>query len=197
MYSDRTGLILGFHGCDISVRDKVVSTGTGLKKSSNLYDWLGSGIYFWENSYDRAIDFVTELHKNPRPNEPKIDTPSVIGAVIDLKHCLDLTEFKNLKILKAGYDALVAEIKAKGLPLPQNKDINGSTDLLLRFLDKAVIETIHENNPANNNYDSVRGMFIEGDPCYPNAGFKEKNHIQICIRNVNCIKGYFIPRQLS
>ncbi|HYE54151.1 MAG TPA: hypothetical protein VD996_04880 [Chitinophagaceae bacterium] len=25
-------------------------------------------------------------------------------------------------------------------------------------------------------------------------GFHEKNHIQLCIRNPNCIKGYFLPR---
>lgn len=26
------------------------------------------------------------------------------------------------------------------------------------------------------------------------AGIKEKSHIQICVRNTNCIKGYFLPR---
>jgi hypothetical protein len=197
MYSDRTGLILGFHGCDISVRDKIVATGDNLKKSSNLYDWLGTGVYFWENSYDRALDFATDLHLNPRTGSPKIDTPSVVGAIIDLKHCLDLTEFKNLKILKSGYDGLCDKIKIQGLELPENKNITGSDDLLMRFLDRAVIETIHEHNPPGNQYDSVRGMFIEGEHCYPNAGFREKNHIQICIRNPNCIKGYFIPRSLQ
>ena len=43
-------------------------------------------------------------------------------------------------------------------------------------------------------FDSVRGVFFEGNDLYPNAGFKEKNHIQIAIRNPNCIKGYFLPK---
>ena len=30
---------------------------------------------------------------------------------------------------------------------------------------------------------------------YDGAGFLDKTHIQICIRNPNCIKGYFIPRK--
>lgn len=34
-------------------------------------------------------------------------------------------------------------------------------------------------------------MFTEGKPLYPGAGFHEKSHIQICVRNPNCIKGYF------
>ena len=49
-------------------------------------------------------------------------------------------------------------------------------------------------NGEVNNYkafDSARGVFVEGEALYPNAGFNEKNHIQICIRNPNCIKGFF------
>ncbi len=32
---------------------------------------------------------------------------------------------------------------------------------------------------------------------YPEAGLTEKNHIQICIRNPNCIKSFFLPRELD
>ena len=44
-------------------------------------------------------------------------------------------------------------------------------------------------------YDSARAVFFEGNEIYPSAGFKQKNHIQIAVRNPNCIKGYFIPRE--
>lgn len=61
------------------------------------------------------------------------------------------------------------------------------------------IEMMHKvNREANNRaYDSVRGVFWEGKPLYPNAGFAEKNHIQICVCNPNCIKGYFLPRGID
>ena len=45
-------------------------------------------------------------------------------------------------------------------------------------------------------YDSVRGPFLEGDALYPNAGFRSENHIQLCVRKTDCIKGYFRPIQL-
>lgn len=196
MYSDRSGLILGFHGCDIEVRDKVVAGLSELRKSTNSYDWLGDGIYFWENSPTRALDFVTNLKIKSKKHSRKIKIPAVLGAIIDLKHCLDLTEFKNLQILKSGYDTLKEMLDTQGLELPKNIDVGGSKDLLIRHLDCAVIKTIHENNEADNRYDSVRGMFIEGNSPYPNAGFREKNHVQVCIRNPNCIKGYFLPREL-
>lgn len=72
-------------------------------------------------------------------------------------------------------------------------------DLLLRNLDCAVIELLHSINQDNNlhNFDSVKGMFTEGSELYPNAGFRTKDHIQLCIRNLNCIKGYFHPRKTN
>lgn len=63
----------------------------------------------------------------------------------------------------------------------------------------AVIETAHgiAKQLGKPEYDSVRGVFFEGNDLYKNAGFKEKNHIQIAVRNQNCIKGFFIPRDLE
>ena len=46
---------MGFHGCDKSIREDVVNGKYNLKRSTNEYDWLGSGIYFWQNSPKRAF----------------------------------------------------------------------------------------------------------------------------------------------
>ena len=43
-------------------------------------------------------------------------------------------------------------------------------------------------------FDSVRAAFFEGLPIYPGASFYEKTHIQICIINPECIKGFFLLR---
>ena len=48
-----------------------------------------------------------------------------------------------------------------------------------------------------NEYDSVRGVFFEGNELYKNAGFREKNHIHIAVINPNCIKGYFKVREVD
>lgn len=52
-----------------------------------------------------------------------------------------------------------------------------------------------ENQQRIKPYDSIRAAFWEGKELYNTAGFKEKNHIQICIRDPKCIIGYFLPRQ--
>jgi hypothetical protein len=40
-------------------------------------------------------------------------------------------------------------------------------------------------------FDTVRGVFLEGKPIYETSGFREKTHIQICVRNLSNIKGVF------
>ncbi len=201
MYSKRAGLVLGFHGCDKSIRDDVVSKkGVLLEPSDNEYDWLGGGVYFWENNYARALEFAKFLKDNPPHNsKQKIQEPSVIGAVIDLGFCLDLLDSEYLDLLKQGYNLLKKSNDDYGLNIPQNIALKKNGDLLKRYLDCAVIETIHQFNIDKNKppFDSVRGVFFEGKDLYKNAGFKEKNHIQIALRNPNCIKGYFVPRDLD
>lgn len=46
--------ILGYHGCDKAIAEKVFAGTSGLKPSDNDYDWLGDGIYFWEHNAQRA-----------------------------------------------------------------------------------------------------------------------------------------------
>jgi hypothetical protein len=199
MYSTLPSFILGFHGCDISVAEKIISGGDILLPSNNDYDWLGNGIYFWEDNPERALDYAKILRKHPERTKSKIKHPSVIGAIIDLGHCLNLLESKSLGIVRSGYELLKRSQESTGRPLPSNKPAGEENDVLLRKLDCAVIETIHSYNKTTNSrsYDSVRGVFWEGRDLYPDAGFKERNHIQVCVRNHNCIKGYFHPRDID
>jgi len=38
---------------------------------------------------------------------------------------------------------------------------------------------------------TVRGVFTEGPPIYRKAGIREKTHVQIAVRDADCIKGVF------
>lgn len=187
MYQNLPNLILGFHGCHKAVFDAVIKHGDALKASDNSYDWLGNGIYFWEQNYERAYRW--SVQRNGHENA------AVVGAVIDLGYCLNLTDSKASDKLREGYELLRFRCEQAGRELPKNRPVKGSSDLLLRDLDCAVIQQIHDYMGATGQrkYDSVRGLFTEGGPTYPGAGFQERTHIQLCICNPNCIKGYFAP----
>lgn len=198
MYSVRGNLILAFHGCDKSVCDAIVSNPKkSLKSSENSYDWLGHGVYFWENNHERALDYAKHLKKNPGRSERPIKDPAVLGAVINLGNCLDLVDSESLKLLKVAYDLMQSTMDRSEFEALRNKPSKASKDLLIRELDCAVILTLHKYIEVQGQrpFDSVRAVFFEGNDLYPTAGFREKNHIQICVRNPNCIKGYFLPRK--
>lgn len=198
MYKSLPYFVLGFHGCDREVAEKILhSDSNHLTQSENDYDWLGNGIYFWENNPERALQYARHLKKRPQQGKAKIIHEAVIGAVIDLGNCLNLLETQSLQTLKASFDMLKQSHKLSGTPMPQNsKPLGEEEDVLIRRLDCAVVETTHTLYAAMGKkpFDTARGVFWEGKELYPNAGFREKNHIQICVRNLNCIKGYFHPR---
>ncbi|CAM3850715.1 hypothetical protein VA7868_02315 [Vibrio aerogenes CECT 7868] len=201
-------IVVGFHGCDRCVFDAVLKHGESLSGSENDYDWLGHGIYFWEGSYQRAFEWAEQSQK--------VREPSVIGAFIRLGNCVDLLDSKDLQKVKSAYDILNAECQELGVELPQNKVCINDISFV-RELDCKVILRLHhlknqliaqnlglsdssgQNRRKVQNHpefiDSVRGMFPEGNELYQSAGFRDKNHIQLCIVNPNCILGYFNPVQ--
>lgn len=188
MYDKLPNLVLGFHGCDRNTSENVLIHHEHLRKSENSYDWLGSGIYFWENSYERALDWAKNKYG---------DDYAVIGAVIDLGNCLNLTDYKSAKILKTAFNMITALYSNIGQDLPRNHNGKSDTDVLLRDLDCMVIQQVHAMAKGKDvdwiPFDSVRGVFVEGKKVYPGSALAEKTHIQICIVNPNCIKGYFAP----
>jgi hypothetical protein len=186
MYSHYPNLLLGFHGCSKSVFNEVITKFRPLAPSNNSYDWLGSGVYFWENSYARALDWASERHSGEA---------AVIGAAIDLGHCLNLTDYENSEIVHNGYLSLKQYAQKNKLEMPHNKNIKTDEDWLIRDLDCAVINQVHVLNErmGAEPFDSVRGIFTEGKPIYPGAGFRGKTHVQLCVRSPKCIKGYFSP----
>jgi hypothetical protein len=183
--------ILGYHGCDQRVGERLLA-GSPFKPSNNDYDWLGPGIYFWEANPLRGLEFAVESSKRRASN---ISRPFVIGAVIELGLCLDLTTSSGLDWVRIAYDSLVEVTRAAGLDLPLN-----SKDDLRRNLDCAVVRRLHTILEAQTLplIDTVKGVFTEGEPAYPGSGFREKTHIQIAVRNARCIKGVFRvpPEQL-
>jgi len=54
-----------------------------------------------------------------------------------------------------------------------------------------IAETAQESDTRSQPYTTVRAMFPEGSELYPGAGFRDKTHIQICVRDPEQILGVF------
>jgi len=174
--------VLGYHGCDCAVADQLLA-GEPFKPSANDYDWLGGGIYFWEANPQRGLAFAERAAKRPKAT---IKTPAVVGAIIDLGACLDLTTMNGVATVREAHANLAQRMAKAATPMPVNQDT------LRRQLDRAVIEQAHLiYDTMGARIDSVRGVFTEGRPIYGGSGFDEETHVQIAIRNPDCIKGVF------
>ncbi len=115
MYNRRPNLILGFHGCSEDIAHDIITRKKTMKQSTNDYDWLGHGVYFWENNLSRAMSFANEQVTRKQENKEAVIKPAVIGAVIDLGYCLDLLDSDNLSIVKAGYESLKSLTESQGI----------------------------------------------------------------------------------
>lgn len=153
--------------------------------SQNDYDWLGHGIYFWESNPDRALSFAKEV----QGRSSGVHQASVVGAVIDLGLCLDLATEAGIQQVRVSYEIFAEIYETAGRKMPVN---DGGSDLLRRPLDCAVIEALHtiRSRIGQPPIDTVKGIFVEGEPAYPGAGIRE-THCQICVRNPAQIKGVF------
>ena len=187
MHRLTTTFVLGYHGCDESVAERLIS-GEPFQKSINDYDWLGPGIYFWEANPLRGLEFAVELQNAPWGSD--ITTPAVVGAIIDLGFCLDLTTAAGIRQVRAAHASYISNCEQTGDVIPQN---SADANYLRRQLDCAVFTQLHQirEDDEDQPIDTVRGVFVEGEPAYEGAGFRARTHIQICVCNTSSMKGVF------
>ena len=162
-------------------------------ESTEDHDWLGHGIYFWENDAVRGYQWAKESRK-------KLESPSVVGAVIELGRCLDLTTQTGIEAVRVSYEGLRAFAEKNGTPISENKDAAKLAvgNKVIRLLDCQVINNLFKiykeaqtKNPSLQPYGTVRSLFPEGEELYPTAGFWSKTHVQVCVRDPSQILGVF------
>jgi hypothetical protein len=182
MRYDRT--VIGYHGCDAAVADRLLR-GEPFHCSENSYDWLGSGVYFWEYGPDRALRFARDQQRRG-----KVAEPAVVGALVQLGNCFDLLDTRFTLALGHAYERYQGGHARTGQPLPVNS--GGNPDRKLRRRDCWMLnQYLEESERDGRAYDTVRCCFLEGDRAFPGSGIFIESHIQIAVRNPACILGVF------
>jgi hypothetical protein len=170
-------IILGYHGCEPEFAESLVRGEIVInawQPSRNPYDWLGHGVYFWEHAPHRAAKWGGR--------------GGVIGAVIQLGVCLDLTETRFTSLLAAVYQSLRRSYKIQDKPLPKNRGKRRDLDCLVM---NEVMASAQEGGGSP--FQTVRSPFLEGRPAFPGSGIRRESHIQIAVIDTSCILGVFRP----
>jgi hypothetical protein len=170
-------IVFAYHGTDPAFAERLVRgevAPADWSPSANEYDWLGSGIYFWEYAPDRAREWAGK--------------GGVVGAIISLGECLDLTDVENTDALAAAYHAFASDYRRRRKQLPENRGKR-------RDLDCAVINYLCKKfrRKTGSPIQTVRAAFLEGEPVFPGSAILRETHIQIAVRDPACILGVFRP----
>lgn len=181
-------LVVAYHGCDQGVAHSALRGGK-LTSSANDYDWLGSGVYFWEHGPSRAWDWANFMVKRKR-----IKVPAVIGALIQLGNCFDLLDVRLTNHLRQLFPIFESLMRESGRPLPINDPSRKFHRLDCAFLNWAI--PIIERDTATH-FQTVRGVFIEGESIYPSSQLFMESHIQVVVRDASAILGYFYPAEID
>lgn len=192
-------LVVGYHGCDRRTAEALISGQLlELEPSDNPYDWLGPGVYFFQDDWRRALFFAQTSAENPQRRFTKrlITSPYVVGAVMKLSIVLDVSTQDGIDAFRTSYDSL----KTAGVTLKRNTQSQADdTDVILRGLDRQVFKNLHQmyKDQGLPPLDAVRGAFPQGEAVAPTSAIFANSHVQIALRDQTCVLGYFRVPGLS
>lgn len=172
---DGTQRVKGYHGTKRELAETILQV--GFEKSRNEYDWLGDGVYFFQDAPARAMDWARDRFH---------DSAAVVGALIRLEDCMDLLDIGWSQLLHDAYDSFLDAHKKANLPLPrQSKGAHRLDREVINYLVGILAE---KGVPIK----CVRGAFSEGGPVFPGSALIEKAHVQIAVRDTKLIERFWM-----
>jgi hypothetical protein len=165
--------VIGYHACRRDFALDLVRGRQALEDwrwSENDYDWLGAGIFFWEDAPGRAWPWTARFG----------DQGAVVAVAIRLGRCFDLADPNYAALLRPAYEGIKALYDELGLQLPKNE----GRDWKRRRLDCLVLDRLMEAEAGQ--FQTVRCPFEEGEEAFPGSMLRTQTHIKLAVREVRC-----------
>jgi hypothetical protein len=171
---DKVLEVYGYHGTS-QARAASILEG-GFLASDNDYDWLGTGIYFFQDAPVRAKQWAEQQHP---------ESPAVLRALLRLENCIDLFDVVWQSLLKEIYVSFVEQYKIRQQPVPTQKpDRSKAHRLDCSFFNYSIDFVASQGFVV----ESIRAAFIEGSRLYPDSAIFDLAHVQIAIRKPSLIQ---------
>jgi hypothetical protein len=173
--------VVGFHACKRKFAEAPVRGEIKIadwKPSANPYDWLGKGIYFWEQNQRRAQQWAVNNVKGKA---------AIIKAEVELGVSLNLASSEYLGLIRKIYDDLVVTYGENGWSMPVNRKSG------LHDLDRLVMDEFMDFMELGGTgqvvkFDTICAPFEEGEPIFPGSYIRDQSHVQIAVRNNQMIQ---------
>lgn len=169
-------VVLGYHGTSKAVGKIILNPKTRASDmflhSTNETDWLGYGIYFFQDAPYHANEWQMV---RPPPAPPTRD-PIVLCAELELHNCLDLLDTKEAPLIAERYVKFKATYREAKRKLPKNRGPRRRLDcVLLNY----VVDSLEREGRQ---IDCVRAAFREGKPVVPGSQLFTHDHVQVVVR---------------
>jgi hypothetical protein len=161
---------IGYHGTSVGAAQRILST--GFEISRNDYDWLGDGVYFFQDAPARALEWARQRFGADA---------AVVGAEIELIDCIDLLDVQWQAQVTRAHAAYRAVLERAGEPLPRQ---TSGAHRLDRGVLNYLIEVLEDQGIT---VRSVRAAFGEGVPLFPSSALLSRSHVQIAVRDPGAI----------
>ena len=137
--------VYGYHGTSKRSAQEILERGFDF--SINDYDWLGTGVYFFQDAPMRAVSWAKERYP---------DSPAVIKSELILKNCIDLLDIDWYPIIRETYEMFVKEYEKAKIPLPPQNPLKSKAHRLDCAFFNYIVEKVFASQ--NVTIDSIRGM---------------------------------------
>ena len=87
-------VVTGYHGTSVEAAERILTE--GFKPSQNQWEWLGHGVYFWQDAPLRAYEWGREWLKRRGYDGPV----AVVAAEILLVDFMDLLDQQGMRLLR-------------------------------------------------------------------------------------------------
>lgn len=177
--------IQGYHGTTRDTAEKLASGEFSFKDSTNEGDWLGRGVYFFQDAPGRAARWARLI----TPGHPI----GVVQAEIELTDCLDLLDHWWFDALRATYGAFsrtgAASSQEELFVQAGQARLPSTGKLFANFRDRDFIDYYVERSAVMGGpeFNSVRSPFLWGFGLFRESFVFSRSHIQIAVRNPSMI----------
>jgi hypothetical protein len=176
-------IVTGYHGTSEKAALQILEG--DFKVSENSWEWLGHGIYFWQDAPYRALEWATEWLGRKGYKGPM----GVIAAKIDLRNFIDLLDLKAMALLGSLAGDFLAQLEQDGRSLRNNPPLNrldcGLFNFATNVLGSQEIEVA-----------GYRAACVEGERITPDSPIFDKSHVQIAVIDKTAILEKWMVRTL-
>jgi hypothetical protein len=175
--------VYGYHGTSRSHAERIIAEGFQIRW--NGYDWLGTGVYFWQDAPNHALHWAR-----------RTEDPAVIKSRLRLDStCLDLldmADIDNPDFWMDSYNGFIRMCQRTGKTIPEQAPSNiiGKRHLDCAFFD--YIRTAFEQDSDSESIGLIRSAFVEGKMIFPGSAICDKTHVQISVVNLDLIEDSYI-----